>query len=259
VRRLVPSGLALLLALLTTNCDDVFRTMLVTAQVVRTLGVPSNTASVLAGDLTLENIFTEDWLENPEPGDTSLWSMPLPARVTPVEGADVTLNGVQLGQKLPGIYGRAALDLDYLTRYDLAMTTADGRTVSAHGFLPDSFAIVTPGQGAVRHPDSVLVTWTHSDSCETFLVGVQPADSGSTAQGWADSFTDTTCTVPRAAFSDSLGQLQPGGYVLSVMAVNGGWNKSGLDLLLQGGNLDGALGTFGCAVLPLPVALVITE
>ncbi|MBN2536941.1 hypothetical protein JXB37_01550 [candidate division WOR-3 bacterium] len=252
-------GLVLLFGLGTPGCDDIFRTMLVTAQVVRTLGVPSSSASVLAGDLTLENVFTEDWLENPDPGDTSFWSLPLPARVTPVAGADVRLNGVQLGQKLPGIYGRAGLELEYRARYDLAMTTGDGRTVTAHGFLPDSFGIAGPNQGAILHPDSVRVTWTHSDSCKAFLVGVQPADSGSTAAGWAESFTDTTCAVPRAAFCDSLGQFQPGGYVLSVMAVNGGWNKSGLDLLLQGGNLKGALGTFGCAVLPLPVALVITE
>jgi hypothetical protein len=240
-------------------CDDLFRTMLVTAQVVRTLGVPSSTASVLAGDLTLENIFTEDWLENPEPGDTSFWSIPLPARVTPVAGADVRLNGVQLGQRLPGVYGRAALDLEYRERYELEMTTDDGRTVTAHGFLPDSFAVTSPGQAAILDPDSVRATWTHSDSCQAFLVGVQPVDTASTAAGWADSFADTTCLVPRSAFCDSLGELQAGGYVLSVMAVNGGWNKSGLDLLLQGGNLSGALGTFGCAVLPLPVAIVVIE
>jgi hypothetical protein len=240
-------------------CEDILRTMLVTAQVVRTLGVPSNTASVLAGDLTLENVFTGDWLENPDPGDTNFWSMPLPARVTPVAGADVRLNGVQLGQKLPGVYGRAGLDLEYRARYDLEMTTDDGRTVTAHGFLPDSFAVTSPGQAAILDPDSVRATWTRSDSCEAFLVGVQPADTGSTAAGWADSFTDTTCLVPRSAFCDSLGELQPGPYLLSVMAVNGGWNKSGLDLLLQGGNLSGALGTFGCAVLPLPVAIVVIE
>ena len=43
------------------------------------------------------------------------------------------------------------------------------------------------------------------------------------------------------------------------LASGGAMAETKYDLLLQGGNLEGALGTFGCAVLPLPVALIITE
>ncbi len=235
------------------SCDEEWSTIIVTAQVAKTLDPESNTASVLLGEATIQNIFREEWMETPDPGDTSFWHNPFPAKVTPIENADVQVNSATVGQKLPGVYFKAAMDLEYLVRYDLEIETPEGKTITAHGFLPDSFSITSPQQGDSFGLGPVNVVWTGSDSSETFLVGVSPSDSAGSAQGWADSFKDTSCTVPLTAFQDTLGTFVPGEYLLTVTAVNGGWNKSGLDLFLSGGNLEGAVGTFGCAVLAKPV------
>jgi hypothetical protein len=45
----------------------------------------------------------------------------------------------------------------------------------------------------------------------------------------------------------------PGEYQFGITAVNGGWNGSAMDLYLNGGNLDGAKGVYGCAVYARPV------
>ncbi len=235
------------------SCGDEFTTTIVTAQVARTLAPASNTASVLAGTTTFQNIFADDWMATPDPGDSTFWSDPFPVKVTPIAGADVRVNSTTVGERVAGAYFRAALDLEFLARYDLAITTAEGREITGSAFLPDSFAIVVPAPGDSFGPGTVNATWTHSDSCETFIVGVTPADTASPAQGWADSRVDTFCVIPAESFQDTLGNFVPGDYVFSVTAVNGGWNKPALDLLLSGGNLAGALGTFGCAVLPAPV------
>jgi hypothetical protein len=242
-------GLALVLGL---SCDaDKWSTTIVTAQVSKTLDPASSTASILIGKATVENIFHDDWMETPDPGDSTFGAFP--AKITPISGAQVKVNSEDVGERVPGVYFKTGMGLAYRARYDLEIVTSDGKTITAHGFLPDSFSIVQPqpqdsfGQGAVN------AVWTHSDSCETFLVGITPADSGSTAQGWADARTDTSCTIPATAFTDTLGNFVPGNYVFSVTAVNSGWNKSALDLFLSGGNVDGASGTFGCAVFPKPV------
>lgn len=252
MRRLIVPALVLVLA--GVACDEGWETVLVTAQVTRTLGAPSNTASVLIGRISIVNVFRDDWLETPDPGDSTFWRHdPLPARVTPIGGAMVYIGNRAVGERVPGAYFQSALDLEFKQRYDLSIETPDGKIISGRAWLPDSFAVVGPAQGAVLHPDSVRITWTRSDSTNTYLVGVAPLDSLSPAQGWSDSRTDTTCLVPRAAFADTLGNLAPGGFYVTVTAVNGGWKKSALDLVLAGGNLSGAAGTFGCAVMPPPV------
>ncbi|HDQ99057.1 MAG TPA: hypothetical protein ENN51_02045 [candidate division WOR-3 bacterium] len=244
---------AFLFVLAGTGCEDGWETLLVTAQVTRTLGVPSNTASVLVGKVSIVNVFSDDWLETPDPGDSTFWQHdPLPGRVTPVGGAMVHVGNRAVGQRVPGVYFQAALDLEFKQRYELSIETPDGKNVTGQAWLPDSFAVVEPGQGASLHPDSVRVTWTRSDSARTYLVGVAPVDTLNPAQGWADGRSDTTCLVPRAAFEDTLGNLAPGAFYVTVTAVNGGWKKSTLDLILAGGNLSGAAGTFGCAVMPPP-------
>jgi len=253
--RLVPVAAGLLVALWAgTGCDEASLSQpVVTAQVIKTLGPESNTASVLLGTATVANIFRDDWMETPDPGDTTFWDYVFPARVTPIGGADVRLNNTGLAERVSGVYFEAALSLEYLHRYELAIATPDGRTITAHGFLPDSFSVVEPPYGDSGGFADLRVSWTRSDSAETYIVGVTPLDSGSTAVGWANSLRDTTCIVPAAAFADSLGAFQPGEYGVGVTAVNGGWNKSGLDLFLSGGNVSGALGTFGCAVYARPV------
>ena len=241
------------------GCDqNQLSTVIVTAQVARTINPESNTASVLLGTATIQNIFHNDWMKSPDPGDTSFWSNPFPASISPMAGADVRLNNDPVSQKVSGVYFKAALDLQYLERCDLSIVTPAGKTITAHGFLPDSFSIIGPRDGdSLRiDADTLRAVWTKSDSAETYLVGVSPADSASTAVGWSDGLTDTTCIVPDAAFRDSFGVAVPGEYIFSIMAVNGGWNKSGLDLFLAGGNVDGASGTFGCAVYPRPVSIV---
>ncbi len=245
---------------LLAGCDESqFSTIIVTAQVAKTLNPESNTASILVGTATIENIFHDDWMTTPDPGDTSFWSNPFPAKVNPMAGADVRINDGTIGQKVSGVYFKAALDLQYLTRYDLSIVTPEGKTITAHGFLPDSFSVLSPQDGdSLRvDTDTLRAVWTSSDSVETYLVGVSPADSSSTAVGWSVGLADTTCLVPDAAFKDSLGNIVPGEYVFGVTAVNGGWNKSGFDLFLSGGNVDGASGTFGCAVYPRPKSILV--
>jgi hypothetical protein len=251
---------ALLLAVVTlVGCDqNQFSTVIVTAQVARTLNPESNTASVLVGTATIQNIFHDEWMKSPDPGDTSFWSNPFPASISPMADADVRLNSDPVGQKVSGVYFKAALDLNYLERYDLSIVTPEGKTITAHGFLPDSFSILGPRDGDSLRvgTDTLRAVWTKSDSAETYLVGVSPADTASPAVGWSDGLTDTTCIIPDAAFRDSFGVAVPGDYIFSITAVNGGWNKSGFDLFLSGGNIDGASGTFGCAVYPRPVSIL---
>ena len=236
------------------GCEEGWETLMVTAQITRTLGMPSGTASVLIGKVNVVNVLNDDWLETPDPGDTTFWANdPLPARVTPVGNATVYVGNRAVGQRLPGVYFQAALDLEFKHRYDLSVETPDGKKVTGQAWLPDSFALTGPEPGTTLHPDSVRVTWSRSDSARTYIVGVAPTDSLSPAQGWADGLTDTTCLVPRAAFEDTLGVLSPGGFYVTVTAINGVWKKSALDLVLTGGNLSGAAGTFGCATLAPPV------
>jgi hypothetical protein len=252
MRRLLPAA-AVLALVAGLGCDETsFSQVIVTAQVVKTLGPESNTASVLLGKATVVNIFRDDWMETPDPGDTTFWDYVFPARVTPIGGADVRLNNDAVSERIAGVYFDAALPLEYLQRYDLSIDLADGRTITAHGWLPDSFTMLEPATGDSGGFAPLRVSWSRSDSVETYIVGVSPADSGSTAVGWSGSVEDTTCLVPASAFADSLGAFQPGEYAVGVTAVNGGWNKSGLDLFLAGGNVSGALGTFGCAVYAAP-------
>lgn len=235
--------------------ESEFSTLVVTAQVARTLNPGSSTVSVLLGKATVQNIFHEDWMETPEPGDTNFGAWMFPAKVTPVGGATVRLGGEPVFERVSGIYFKAAADLRFLTRYELDIMTADGRHVTAHGFLPDSFDIVLPRDGDSFGLEPVGVIWTSSESCHTYIVGCSPLDTASTAAGWSDSRTDTSCQIPVSAFKDSLGTFVPGDYLVSVTAVNGGWNKTGLDLFLSGGNVSGAAGVFGCAVYPKPVVI----
>jgi len=233
------------------SCDDVFSTVVVTAQLTRSLAPESNTGSILIGKASVQNVFRDDWLLTPDPGDTTFDLFP--AKIEPMSGAQVKVNGATVGQRLPGVYFNAGMSLPHLGRYDLEITTPEGKTITSHAFLPDSFTILQPQPGDSFGPGPVNATWSRSESCEVFLVGVTPADSGSAAMGWSDARRDTFCEIPSAAFQDSLGGFVPGHYIFSVSAINGAWNKPGLDLLFSGGNVQGALGTFGCAVLSAPV------
>jgi hypothetical protein len=251
--------LLLVAVALIAGCDIAeFSTIIVTAQVVRTLDPESNTASVLVGKATVANLLSYEWMETPEPGDTNFLDYVFPARIEPIGGATVTLNNSTLGQRLPGVYAGAGLTLNPGARYDLAITTTD-RTITGRAWMPGDFALVAPFDlDSVNHlTDTVVAVWTRSESVDTYIVGISPADSASPAQGWSDGRTDTSCVVPASAFTDTLGNFVPGEYILRVTAVNGGWNRSALDLFLSGGNLDGAKGTFGCAVYPRPVRVIV--
>ncbi|MBM3315831.1 hypothetical protein FJY71_08365 [candidate division WOR-3 bacterium] len=244
-------------ALLSLTCGEWnYSTLVLTAQVAKTLDPESNTATILLAKTTIANLFHDDWMETPDPGDSVFSPDVFPVKVTPVSGATVTLNSTTVpANPVPGVYFLAAADLEHLARYDLDIVTQDGKHVTARGFLPDSFSILAPQPGDSFGPGPVSAVWTRADSAQTYVVGITPADTASTAQGWADSRTDTSCAIPASAFQDSLGTFIPGDYVFSVSAVNGGWNKSGLDLFLSGGNVSGALGVFGCAVHPKPVLI----
>lgn len=242
---------AALVLMLALSCDELeYSTIVVTGQVARTLEPESNTASVLLGKATVENLLHDDWMETPDPGDSSFLDV-FPAKLTPIEDADVKVSGVEVAERLPGVYFKPALNLVYLERYELAITTPDGKTIAAHGFLPDSFSIIEPLAGDSFGFGPLRASWTESDSSQAFVVSIIPPDS--VAQGWTGSSESLVVTIPAAAFQDTLGNNVAGQYTLTVTAVNGGWNKSGLDLFLSGGNVDGAVGTFGCAVLARPV------
>jgi len=243
--------------MLVAGCADKVSTIVLTGQVAKTIDPESNTASILVGRATVENILSKDWMKTPDPGDTSFGADDFPATIEQLDNAVVTLSGTDLPKRIPGVYFRAGIDLQYLQRYDLDITTDDGEHITAHGFLPDSFSITLPQAGdSVRVGiDTLRATWTASESCQTYIVGISPVDSSSTARGWSNSQTAISCVVPDSAFQDSLGNVVPGQYVLGVTAVNGGWNKSGLDLLFSGGNVQGAKGVFGCAVYPRPVII----
>jgi hypothetical protein len=255
------AAVAILLGLMmcsSLTCDETeFSTLVLTGQVAKTLNPESNTATILLGKATVQNILHDDWMETPDPGDTNFGVGMFPAMVTPVSGATVTLNGGAVGERISGLYFKPGAGLQYLARYDLDVMTADGKHITAHGFLPDSFDLVTPHEGDSFGLEQIDVAWTASESAETYIVGCDPVDTASTAQGWSDSRTDTSCQIPVSAFKDSLGVFVPGDYVVGVTAVNGGWKKSGLDLFLSGGNVSGAVGVFGCAVYPQPAVIIV--
>jgi hypothetical protein len=258
-RRALSLCTLVVVTVLLSSCDlNELSTIIVTAQVAKTLDPASNTASILVGKATVQNILRDDWMVTPDPGDTSFWSNPFPAKVEPIGDCDVAVNGTTVGQKLPGAYFQAGMVLQYMQRYDLTITTPDARTITARGVMPDSFSIILPRDldSFDIGDDTLRAAWSKSDSAETYLVGIAPADSGSPALGWSDALTDTACVVPHEAFEDSIGVEVAGKYVFSITAVNGGWNKSGLDLFLSGGNLSGASGTFGCAVYPKPIRVI---
>ncbi len=251
--------LALVLVLAVAGCEvEKYSTLVITGQVAKTLSPESNTASILLGEATVQNILQDDWLSTPDPTDTSFGTSIFPATITPVGGAETKLNTTSVAQRLPGIYFEPALSLQYKARYDLEVKLDDGRRVTAYAFLPDSFSIVKPmpGDSFRIGTDTLRAVWTKSDSCRRYIVGVSPADSGSAAEGWSAAVTDTFCVVPASAFKDSTGVTVPGNYVFSIIAVNGGWKKGGLDLLLAGGNVSGAVGLFGCAVYAPSVGFV---
>ncbi|MBM3322008.1 hypothetical protein FJY69_00775 [candidate division WOR-3 bacterium] len=258
-RKNCPAALLALGLVLAAGCEvDKYSTLVVTGQVAKTLSPESNTASILLGEATVQNIQQGDWLNTPDPTDTSFGTNIFPATITPVGNATAKLNSTNVAKRLPGIYFEPALSLEYKARYELEMKLDDGRRVTAYAFLPDSFSVVAPrpGDSLDIESETLRVVWTKSDSARRYVVGITPADSGSTALGWSGSRTDTFCIVPAAAFKDTNGVAVPGNYIVNVTALNGGWKKGGLDLLFAGGNVSGAVGLFGCAVYARPVAFI---
>ncbi len=250
---------ALLVLVLAAGCEvDKYSTLVITGQVAKTLSPESNTASILLGEATVQNILQDDWLSTPDPTDTSFGTNIFPATITPVGDATAKINTTTVARRLPGIFFEPALNLEYKARYDLEVKLDDGRRVNAYAFLPDSFSVVAPrsNDSLGIESETLRVVWTKSDSARRYIVGITPVDSGSTAVGWSGATTDTFCLVPPAAFKDSLGVAVPGNYLVSVTAVNGGWKKGGLDLLFAGGNVSGAVGLFGCAVYARPVGFI---
>ena len=226
-----------------------YESIVVTAQVAQTLEPESNTATVLIGKTTIENIFLE-----PDLTDTTFSDDVFPITVEPISGAFVKINALTLSEKADGVYFKAALDLEYMKKYDLYIETEDV-TINGTCFLPDSFSIITPHNADTLLFNNITVVWSKSDSAEHYIVGVQPVDTLNEAEGWSDCFEDTSCIVPEGAFEDTLGNFCSGVYSISLMAFNGAWKKGALDLFFSGGNLSGAKGIYGAAVYP-PVLVI---
>ncbi|GEM_PF-1085728 len=260
IRNYRPVLILVCVLLFILDCDQPeFSQPVVTGRVAKTLNPESNTAFILVGTVTVKNLLNEKWLETPDPEDTAFWANPFPAEVTPMANAEVKINDQPITYKAAGIYFQAGMDLEYLHRYELTIATPDRATITAYGFLPDSFSILLPQErDSLRYGiDTLKAVWTKSDSAHFYLVAVPPADSASPAIGWNDAIQDTTCIIPFTAFQDTLGNPVSGEYLFSVTAVNGGWKKGALDLFFSGGNLKGALGTFGCAFATWPRRILV--
>ena len=235
-------GLVLLIgSLLLFGCDE-YESAVATAQVTKTLGPESNTATVIFGRTKFYNVFLE------QPSDTSFGSV-FPFTVQPITGALVKINDISLPEKIDGVYFKPALDLQYMQRYNLYIAT-EKETITGSCVLPDSFSIIYPNSNDTLIFYDVTATWTSSDSAEHYIIGVQPVDSSNKARGWTKDFSpdSTSCIIPQSAFLDTIGDLQTGKYLINLMSFNGAWKKGSLNLFLSGGNLYGAPGLFGAAV-----------
>jgi len=183
------------------HCEEEIKTTIVTAQVAKTLAPESNTATVVIGRTTLLNVFIE------QPSDTSFANI-FPVNVEPITGALVKINETVLSEMIDGVYFKPALDLQYMQRYDLHITT-DNETITGSCVLPDSFSILMPVSG-----DSVIffdarVVWTKSDSAEYYIVSLTPMDTANKSQGWTKDFPaeTTACLIPQQAFRDTAGNF----------------------------------------------------
>lgn len=240
-------------ALCFIKCEEEIHTTIVTAQVAKTLAPESNTASVIIGRTTLLNVFID------QPGDTSFTNI-FPVNVEPITGALVKINDVTISEKIDGVYFKPSLDLQFMQRYNLHIVT-DNESITGSCVLPDSFSIRAPSSG-----DSVLfydarVVWSKSDSAEYYIVGLTPLDTANKTQGWSKAFPaeTTACLIPQQAFIDTAGNFYPGEYMISMMSFNGAWKKGNLDLILSGGNLNGAPGIYGAAVYTRSVLVNIKD
>jgi hypothetical protein len=143
-------------------------------------------------------------------------------------------------------------------RYDLSINVNDAKypnTITASAILPDSFSITSPQTSDSLGHNALRVIWTKSDSAQVYTLDVSPEDTASMARGYLLSLNDTTLVVPDSAFEDSTdSHYLPGNYVVKVWAVNGRW-KRGLDMLLNGGNVNNAVGIYGAATYPAPVVI----
>jgi hypothetical protein len=84
-------------------------------------------------------------------------------------------------------------------------------------------------------------------------VSVAPVNPTLQANGFSKTVTDTFCEVTAQTFADKADSQQTlsGPYLITVMAINGGWNQS-LGSLLTGGLVQNALGVFGAATVAIP-------
>uniref|UniRef100_A0A7C6EDG4 DUF4249 family protein n=1 Tax=candidate division WOR-3 bacterium TaxID=2052148 RepID=A0A7C6EDG4_UNCW3 len=227
------------------QCEKEIESIVVTAQVTKTLAPESNTATVILGRTKFHNVFLE------QPSDTSFTNI-FPVTVQPITGAAVKINEISLREKIDGVYFKPALDLQYMQRYDLHITT-DKETITGNCVLPDSFSIIYPNAGDTLIFFSARVVWSKSDSAEHYIIGVQPVDTLNKAQGWNKDFSadSISCVIPQEAFIDTMGNFYPGEYSISLMAINGAWKLSEVG----GGNLTGAQGIFGAAVYAQPIVV----
>jgi hypothetical protein len=235
-------------SLLLIGCDE-NKSAMVTAQLAKTLFPESNNATVIAGRTAISNFFID------QPGDTS-FAHTFPVYVEPITGASVKINDISLSEKVDGIYFNSALDLQYMQRYNLYITT-EKETITGSCVLPDSFSIAFPNPNDTIIFFDALVDWTTSDSAERYIIEVKPVDPSNKSPGWTKDFPSetTSCVIPQAAFMDTLGDLQAGEYSINLMSFNGAWKKGSLKLFLSGGNLNGAPGLFGAAVYAKSVVI----
>lgn len=228
-------------------CEKGIESTIVTAQVVKTLVLENNTATVILGKTRLGNVFL------PQPNDTNFINI-FPINVSPITNASVKINDTELTEKVSGVYFKPAIDLQHQQRYNLCIVT-EKETIAGSCVLPDSFAITHPSTNDTLLFFFARVVWTKSDSAEHYIISVKPVDATNQAKGWdknliADS---TSYVIPQETFMDTAGNFYPGEYLISLVAINGAWKKGSLDLFLNGGNLSGALGIFGAAVYAQPV------
>lgn len=237
------------------SCGVDTETPVVTAQISRSLIPEFCGATVLLGKA---RVSLPDVAPNPDPWDTSFSPADFPVWLTPLSGATIVVNSETIASRVSGIYFSELRQLGFMQRCDLRIRLNDPQhpdEITGSALLPDSFSILRPLANAFYGYDTLRVVWSRSDSAQRYFLEVVSEDTLNRARGCLLMVNDTTALVPKTAFEDSVnGNFAGGYYSVSVWAVNGGWKRTS-DVLLNGGNIQNAVGLFGAAVYPPAVRI----
>jgi hypothetical protein len=240
-----------LLLLADFTCNSLNTIYVVTGEVSRLGSLGLATGEVILGQAQLGN---PSFPVTPTPGDTSFLASQVPSWLAPVSGASVTIGTTTLTERVPGVYFSTLSSLPLLQTCNLSINVNGvAPVISGQVVVPDSFTITQPPLAETLHRAAVMVTWTRSESAQRYTVSVAPVNPTLQANGFSKTVTDTFCEVTARTFAAKADSQQTlsGPYLITVMAINGGWSQS-LGSLLTGGLVQNALGVFGAATVAIP-------